>query len=244
MKKKAKELIGGFQKYFQETKAKNAVIGVSGGVDSACVFNIAVEALGPEKVIGVLMPHKKFSGQENLNDARNLIRSKSAQIKEIEISPYCEPFLNDKLIEKNDYVIANIMSRMRMVILYAIANGNKGIVLGTSNKTEILTGFLTKYGDGGIDVEVIGELWKTEVFALARHFGLDKFANKKPTAELTIGHFDEDEIGVSYGEIDQILKKIIADQNFQPKTDAEKRVYKLYTNSAHKRIMPPIIKLN
>ena len=233
-------LTANLKDFFQKSGAKKAVVGVSGGVDSACVLALAVRALGKENVLALLMPHKDFSSLENLNDARNLVKSLGVEYQEIEISHLTERFFALDFTKK-DLTKANIMARVRMILLYALANEKNGLVLGTGNKTEILTGYFTKYGDGGVDTEVLGDLWKTEVFVLAGELGLPEvFVSKKPSAELYQNHYDEEEIGASYAEIDQILQKIESGE-FVPQNEKEKKVHYLYLSSAHKRNMPPII---
>ncbi len=241
MRKKIIELTKNFQNFFQKTGAKKAIIGVSGGIDSACSLALSVRALGAKNVIALLMPHKDFSSKKNLQDAESLVKSLEVEYQKIEISPFTKQFF-DLNFAKKDFTRANLMARVRMVLLYALANEKNGLVIGTCNKTEILIGYFTKYGDGGADVELLGSLWKTEVFELAKKLGLpETFYTKKPSAELFENHYDEDEIGVNYAEIDKILQKIETNNKFKPQTKAEKKVFSLYQNSNHKRHLPPII---
>jgi len=235
------KLTANLKEFFEKSGAKKAVIGVSGGVDSACVLDLAVRSLGKENVFALLMPHKDFSSKENLSDAKELVFSLNVEYKEIEISNFTKQFYTLDFTKK-DITKANIMARIRMILLYAMANEKNGIVLGTGNKTEILTGYFTKYGDGGVDIEVLGDLWKTEVFELSRALSLPEvFATKKPSAELFKNHYDEEEIGLNYNEIDKVLQKIEKNSDFYPQNNNEKRIYNLYVSSAHKRKMPAII---
>jgi len=227
--------------FFQKRSIKKAVLGVSGGVDSAVTLKLAVNALGKENVFALLMPYDKFSSSENLNDALKLVKKMKVDFQKIELSPFIKPFLSLDFINKK-ITKGNTLARLRMNLLYAAANEMQGMVLGTCNKTEILIGFFTKFGDGGADLEVIGDLWKSEVFTLAESLDLKKFAHKKPTAELWDNHFDEQELGLSYQQIDQILKKIIKTKNFKPQNLIEKKVLSLFKNSEHKRITIPVIK--
>lgn len=129
------------------------------------------------------------------------------------------------------------MARVRMILLYALANEQEALVLGTGNKTEILTGFFTKHGDGAVDIEVIGECWKTEVFQMATTLDLPRqIATKPPTAELFHGHTDEEELGLSYAELDAILQRMDANAEFAPQTSQEQHVFQLLKNTEHKRI--------
>jgi len=227
--------------FVRNSGKQKAVIGISGGVDSAVTAAIAVKAVGKENVTGLRLPHKEFSTEENLADAREVCEELGIESKELEISSFCEPFFQVPFA-KGKMTRGNIMARIRMVLLYSLANEIDALVLGTGNKTEILTGFFTKYGDGAVDVEVIGRLWKTEVFQLAQELGLPKNVyTKAPSAELWHGHTDEDELGISYPELDTILQTMEADENFAPATENEKHVSYLRKSSAHKRGEVPIL---
>lgn len=237
-------LVQNLQKYFQSAHIEKAVLGISGGVDSAVTAAIAVQALGHENILALRMPHQDFSSDENLSDARQVSEQLHIPSQEIEISPFCEKFFHLPFTQKQ-MTKGNIMARVRMILLYALANENNGIVLGTSNKTEILTGFFTKYGDGGVDIEVLGEVWKTEVFQLAQHLQLPQnIHTKPPSAELYLGHTDEKELGLSYPELDSILQKMEGNESFTSTTKKEERVLSLVKNSAHKRGEVPCIPRN
>jgi NAD+ synthase len=241
MKALVDTLVTNLQKFAQSAHTTKFVVGVSGGVDSAVTAAIGSLALGSDHVLALRMPHKDFSSDENLNDARAVCDHLEIDAQEIEISKNCEPFFAQDFATKT-MTRGNIMARVRMVLLYALANENNGLVLGTGNKTEIMTGFFTKHGDGAVDVEVLGELWKTEVFELAKYLGLPKNVyTKPPTAELFAGQTDENEMGIKYKQLDVILQTIVADRNFAPATPEEETAFKLYTSTAHKRGETPIL---
>jgi len=239
MKKVHDRLLENFRTWFESTGACKAVIGISGGVDSAVCAKIATESLGQEKVLGLLLPHRDFSSRANLQDARELCQDLQVDFQEIEIAPLCAPFFALDFAG-SDFVRANLMARVRANVLFAAANAENGIVVGTCNRSEIEIGFFTKFGDGAADCEILGKLLKTQVFALARNLGLEKFANKRPTAEIFPGHFDENELGVKYSQIDAALQKM-AQGNFVPQSESERKVQDLHQRSAHKRQMPVII---
>ena len=207
---------------------KKAVVGVSGGIDSAVVLTLCVKALGRKKVLGVLMPY----GNQNMQDAKELMKFLKISCKEINIKEVVDKFdfLSFDKISKG-----NIMARVRMIILYCFSNQIKGRVIGTGNKSEIEVGYFTKYGDGGVDLEPIGDLYKTDIYEIAKRLGISKkIIDKKPSAELWEGQTDEEDLGLSYEQLDKILKK---------KLNHEK-VQVLRKNSEHKRKTPPIFKVD
>ena len=195
--------------FFAERNIKRAVVGLSGGVDSAVTLALGVKALGRTNVTAILMPEIGLSSPEHLKDAQNLVQSLGVPSYEVPLNPYLAE-LNGFPWGTSPLADMNIKARLRMMILYHFANSHDAMVLGTGNKTEVLMGYGTKYGDFGVDVEVIGSLYKTEVFALAKALGLPEiFYTKAPTAELAAGQTDEGEIGATYEQMDRIL------QNFE-----------------------------
>ena len=134
----------------------------------------------------------------------------------------------------------NIQARVRATILYHYANSHEALVLGTGNKTEETLGYFTKYGDGAVDVLPIGSLYKTEVWAISKELGLpEAIINKTPSAELKAEHTDEDEIGMTYREMDDILRKFEA--GGKAETEKEIKLRAMIDRNAHKSIMPPMI---
>jgi NAD+ synthase len=230
----------GIKRFFKKTKAKKVIIGISGGADSALVAAFCVEALGKENVLGILMPYGK---QVDINDSIDLSKGLKIDYRIIDIKPIVDSFIGST--EDGDmFIKGNIMSRSRMIILYSIANKYKGIVAGTTNKSEMAIGYGTKFGDLACDFEVIEELYKTEIWELLKKISMDiklpileKIAAKKPTAGLWCGQTDEEELGFNYETLDAFLQG--------EKTDKEKelKIKKLIKISAHKRHLPPCIKI-
>ena len=201
-------IVAGIQQYFRDAGLDKAVIGVSGGVDSAVCLKLVVDALGKENVCGLMLPEKGVSSEENLMHAKTLCQFLGVENYTISINKYLTDFLALPWQPSNLAQI-NTKARIRMVVLYNFANTRNALVVGTSNKTELMLGYGTKHGDLAGDLEVIGDLYKDEVYALAEHVGLpDEFMTKAPSAELYSGQTDEEELGMSYKEIDMILRKV------------------------------------
>jgi len=226
-----------------DSGAVGAVIGVSGGIDSACVLSICQRAIGSENVMGIIMPEEDITPVEDIEDAFQLCKSLGVDYKVVKINAMVESF-TEILGNGNDTDIAraNLRPRIRMTILYYHANAYNRLVVGTGNKTELTVGYFTKYGDGGVDILPIGDLFKTEIFDFARYLGIPKkIIEKKPSAGLWKGQTDEEEIGITYSELDKILKAI---ENGEKEGDKNFRlVWELVKKSDHKRQMPPIAQL-
>ena len=164
----------------------------------------------------------------------------------IDIKPIVNAFEFNACIDPvdKDYrlTVGNIRARVRMTLLYAYAGAKNGLVVGTSNKTEIALGYFTKYGDGGCDIEPIGDLYKTEIFEVAKILGIPQsIIDKKPSAELWEGQTDEDEFEMTYSEIDEMLQQIMPMPLFIEKYgDKALKLIKRVTNTEHKRKMPPV----
>ncbi len=242
----AREVITRFISDF--TRGKEVVVGISGGLDSTVVLKLCVDALGPEKVLAVHMPDEVTPRKES-EDSREIAKAWSVGYREIKIDEIVRSYV-EALNVKKDKTIGNIKVRTRMNILYAIANEESRLVAGTSNKSEILTGYFTKYGDGASDFAPIGDLYKTQVRALAREIGVPEgIIRKKPSANLLPGQYDEDELGINYEILDRILYGIELglkkDKIAEIVGDAKlvEHVFSLYENSRHKRVLLYIPKI-
>lgn len=241
-----------------EIGCDRVVIGLSGGIDSSVVATLAVEALGIDRVMGVLMPTSSYHKDADYKDAEDLARSLGI----IYTSQPIDKFISDKVLYRIEQQTGdgklsnirkgNICARTRMMILYDTAMVNNAIVLGTTNKTELMLGYYTKYGDGGVDIEPIADIYKTEVFALAKYLNLsNNIIEKAPSAGLWEGQTDEDELGMTYENIDKILWCII-EMNYDPTRFAKEmfkltgikdrkildKVLSIMSKNRHKRYMP------
>jgi NAD+ synthase len=227
-----------------------AVIGLSGGIDSALSFALAVEALGAENVLAVRMPYKS-SSPDSLEHAQMLTDQFKVRSETIEITDVVEPlFTRDPQISKQRK--GNIMARSRMIVLYDQSEVFKGLIIGTSNKTEILLGYTTLWGDMASALNPIGDLYKTQVRHLSRALGIPAaIVDKAPSADLWVGQTDEGELGFTYEEVDKLLLLLI-DQRFSPQECVEEGYDENFVNSVitrirrnqFKRMMPPIAKLS
>ena len=247
----AKKILTGFI-HSEITRASfsRAVLGLSGGIDSAVSCYLAAEALGPENVLAVRMPHA-ISSPDSMHDAMLVIEDTGVQHKTIDISPMADPLIaqtpNDAHRRQG-----NIMARMRMIVLYDQSEDFGGLVVGTSNKTEILLGYSTLYGDSACAINPIGDLYKTQLRQLARDLRVpESILEKPPSADLWAGQTDEDELGFTYAKVDEVLY-LMVDQRFSPEECIEAgfeesfvaEVVRRVQRSHYKRIMPPVAKLS
>lgn len=227
-----------------------AVIGLSGGVDSALSFVLAVEALGPENVLAVRMPYESSSA-DSLEHAQILIDQFKVRSETIEITEIVEPLIvRDPEITKQRK--GNIMARSRMIVLYDQSEVFKGLVIGTSNKTEILLGYSTLWGDMASALNPIGDLYKTQVRQLSRALEIPSvIVDKAPSADLWAGQTDESELGFTYEEVDKLLY-LLVDQRYSQQECVEEgfdakfvsTVVMRVRRNQFKRMMPPIAKLS
>ena len=184
------------------------VLGLSGGIDSAIVAFLAVKALGPENVLGIMMPYKS-SSKESLEDAQRVIDKTGMRSKKIEITDMVDAYFA-KEPDISDMRKGNKMARERMTILYDYSAKENALVLGTSNKTEILLGYSTQWGDSASAINPIGDLLKAQIWALSEYMGVPKeIIEKKPSADLWEGQSDEDELGFSYLLADEIITCLV-----------------------------------
>lgn len=226
-------------KYLHSINFTHAVVGLSGGVDSALVAKIAATVLGAENVMAIHMPDTTITDIKNSEDAKEWASTLGMGFEQIEIDDFVAKYENLPWTG-SDIATMNIKARVRATILYHYANTHDTIVLGTGNKTEALLGYFTKYGDAACDVQVIASLFKSEVWEAAKKSGIpESIINKVPTAELAAGQTDEGEIGVKYSEMDRILKDMILGNG--PITDTEIDLHTRVINNRHKNEMPMVI---
>ncbi len=246
----ADQIAAWLRQHLEQAGAERFVLGLSGGIDSALVCALCAQAAGPGAVLGAIMP--SHSATLDAEHARLVAATFGVAAVEVDLTPVTEallaalPWVNDPVAADDEreaarvrLATANIRPRLRMTTLYALANRSNGLVVGTGNKTEARLGYFTKYGDGGVDLLPIVDLYKREVRALARAMGVpDAIIDKPPSAGLWPGQTDEAELGATYADLDAALVAI--DMN-RPIADAglRERVLRLERSSAHKRSPVP-----
>jgi NAD+ synthase len=227
-----------------------AIIGLSGGIDSALSCYLAAEALGPQNVLAVRMPYKS-SSPESMEHAQLVIDALGVPSKTIAITSMVDPFFA-QFPDAGKVRMGNIMARARMIVLYDQSEVFSGLVVGTGNKTEILLGYSTLFGDAACAINPIGDLYKTQVRQLARDMNVPEVIVKKaPTADLWVGQTDEDELGFTYEEADRLLY-LLVDQRYSLEDCVDagfaeqfvRLVIERMRRNHFKRVLPPIAKVS
>jgi NAD+ synthase len=226
-----------------------AVVGLSGGVDSALSCYLAAEALSPKNVLALRMPYKS-SSPDSLDHAQKVIDDTGVQSLTLPITEMVEP-LFERIPDAGPVRRGNIMARTRMIILYDQSEAFHGLVMGTGNKTEILLGYTTLYGDSACALNPIGDLYKTQVRQLAQAVGVpEEIVSKPPSADLWQGQTDEDELGFTYEDVDRLLF-LLVDERYRPEDclaagfnrEFVEAVVERVRRNHFKRVLPPIAKL-
>ncbi len=214
---------------------RNVVLGISGGIDSALVGFLLKKNLEEKKIHLYSLPFGEESGDV-------------VKVSKFLGLPYVTVNMKDSLFffkegTEDQKLLGNVKARLRMTYLYSVANKLGGLVAGTSNKSELLTGYFTKFGDGGSDFQPLGDLYKTQVYAVAKHYGFPEWLMKKtPSADLWEGQTDEKELGISYEKLDNILEcleylRTPEQCSVHGCTVQEiKKIYSLVEANAHKRV--------
>ena len=245
-----KILTGFLRSEVERTGKKGVVVGLSGGLDSSLAAVLAARALGPGAVLGVLMPHRASSA-DSVRDAETLVGMLGIVAEKIDISPMVDGFAaTDRAMSR--VRLGNVMARVRMTLLYDRSAVLDRLVLGTSNKTELLLGYGTLHGDMASAINPLGDLYKTQVRALATAAGVPASIRRKPpSADLWPGQSDEGDLGFSYDEVDRLLA-LLVDARMSPRGAIAAgfrkrlvdRVQALVRGSHFKRRPPVIAKLS
>ena len=229
---------------------QRAVVGLSGGIDSAVSAALAARALGPENLLCVLMPYRT-SNPDSEGHARLLVDALGCASKLVNISPMADGYIEAERIEDLTRR-GNVMARCRMTVLYDLSVEWSGLVVGTSNKTEMLLGYSTQYGDGAHAVNPLGDLYKHQVYQLARHLDVPReIVDKAPSADLFEGQTDEDDLGFSYDAADRVLFDMVDRRCTREELHAAghdagliEAVARRVVRNQYKRLPPVIAKLS
>lgn len=264
--KEVQGIQGWIRDYFKQQHLEYAVLGLSGGLDSSVVATMLVNALGREKVTGVLLPDGEVTDPEDVEDASDLADEIGIKKRKYDISSLVSAF-----VQQDPEIAArgiggeyryrvqygNLKARVRMIKLYEVSQllPGRSMVVGTTDKSEWLVGYFTKYGDGGVDLEPILNVYKTQVRALARELSVpDEIISKKSSPNLVPGMTAEKELGFSYEELDLILTAVVDEVNNVESLQSNKevlsknygidsltvdKVLEKISSTAHKRKMPP-----
>ena len=217
----------------KSAKAKGIVLGLSGGIDSAVVAALSKEAVGREKVLAVFLPCN--SNPQDLKDAKLIAQKLKLKSKLVNLSGVYNVFLR-ALPDADSLARGNLKPRLRMAALYYFANKLNYLVCGTGNKSELMAGYFTKYGDGGVDILPIGDLLKRQVRVLARELKIhESVIDKAPSAGLWPGQTDEGEMGLAYDDLDEILHRMATGRKQTASSDKLNKVRLMHKRSEHKR---------
>ena len=236
--------------YVQNSGCKRVVLGLSGGIDSSVAAVLCKEALGKNNVLCLFMPDDVTPSNDKKHQ-EIFVKKFDLQCRTIEIASIVQQIQKTCFGKTEKMTLSNIKARTRMILLYTYANEKVCLVCGTSNKSELLIGYFTKYGDGGADLLPIGDIYKTQIYQLAEYLKIPKsLISKAPTAGLWPGQTDEKELGINYETLDKILyglelkidiEDIVKEVNVK-KSDV-RRIRQMIKKSQHKRRTPLIPKL-
>ena len=233
-------LVKMIQEEVESAGAGGVVVGISGGIDSAVAAALSVKALGSDRVYGLIMPCE--SSKDDLDHGMLLVEALDIDYKIVDLEATYKTLIKEMHPDvergKKPLAYGNIKPRLRMTALYFESAIKNYLVLGTGNKSELVTGYFTKYGDGGVDFEPLGDLLKEDVIALGYHLDLPMILmEKEPMAGLIGFQTDEEEMGITYEDLDQYILTGKGTPEVKAKVEA------LYKRSAHKRKMPRIFDL-
>jgi len=246
--------IEGYLRRFIESELRESsrggyVIGLSGGLDSSTTLALAVRSIGREKVLALVMPDPEVTPEADVEDAVSLAKALNVRYNVINIAPIVDAYKGAIPVyeseEKDKVPLGNLRARIRMTLLYYYANKLDYLVLGTGDRSEILIGYYTKYGDAGVDIAPLAVLYKSQVRKLALHLGLpERIALKPSSPRLWRGHEAEKELGISYEQVDLVLHSKLdlgyAEEEIPEATGVPeavvRRVLEMYRRSEHKRV--------
>ena len=243
------ELVEFLRENFKKAGFSKAVLGLSGGIDSALVAYLLRDALGKENVLAIMMPYKS-SNPDSLNHAKLVVEDLGINSKTIEITDMIDAYFKNEE-EATSLRMGNKMARERMSILFDYSSKENALVVGTSNKTEIYLGYSTQFGDAACALNPVGDLYKTNIWDLSRYLKIpNELIEKKPSADLWEGQTDEQEMGLTYKEADQVMYRLLEENKTVEEVLAEgfnkdlvDNIVRRMNRSEYKRRMPLIAKI-
>jgi NAD+ synthase len=250
VEKEEKRITAFIRRVVARSGANGVVVGLSGGVDSAVVFALCVRALGRENVLAALLP-SKHTPPVDTEDAERLADDWGVRRVTVPISPLVDALISAASSGAAKLARANVQARIRMTILYYLANSRGLLVVGTGDRSEELLGFFTKFGDGGADFLPIAHLYKTQVRLMGEHLGIPPDIVSKPASpQLWPGHTAEEELPAGYEKLDVVLHCLFDAGDSVPRAATKggvsravaQRVMEMYRKSAHKRALPPSLR--
>lgn len=219
-----------------------AVVALSGGLDSAVVSGLCARALGPDKVLGVIMP--AHSVPEDAADATLVAETWGIEHRLVDLTGVTDALMSI-LPEGTQLARANVKPRLRMIVLYYLSNSLDRAVIGTGNRSELMVGYFTKYGDSGVDLLPLAGVYKHQVYDIAREIGVpQRIIDRPPSAGLWAGQTDEAEMGVSYADLDRVLESLATGTPTDVSPVVVARVESMVRGSEHKRRLPPMFSLD
>lgn len=234
----------------EEAKSDGVVVGISGGIDSAVTAYLSVEALGSRRVMGMIMPDLRVTPESDISDSKMIAEELCVETRTIDIAPIHSAFM--KRLQPSRLAEGNLRARIRMSLLYFHANSMDRLVVGTGDRSELFLGYFTKYGDGGVDILPLADLYKTEVRRLGEVLGIKRrIITKRSSPRLWEGQTAEGELGLSYESIDSVFRLYFDEKvaaravasRLGIQTSAVQSLVSRYHEMSHKREMPPICKI-
>ncbi len=237
MKAVEKKIVTWIKKQVKDAKAKGIVMGISGGVDSSVIAALSKKAVG-KNLLCIIMPCHSI--KQDVQDTRLLAKKLKLKTKFIDLAKVFDTFM--KILPGSDSKAkGNVKARLRMITLYYFANKMNYLVAGTGNKSELYAGYFTKYGDAGVDILPIADIYKTQVRELAKELDVpDKIITKPPSAGLWLGQTDEAEMGITYNDLDNILCCLLSKNGSRKKPKNTEKVKRIISKTEHKRNLPAI----
>ncbi|MDN5844758.1 MAG: NAD+ synthase [Candidatus Nitrosocosmicus sp.] len=253
----SQEIMNFIKKETDSRKSNGVVLGISGGIDSAVLAYLATGAIGSKKVKGLILPDEDVTPSSDIEDALRICSTLKIDYEKIFINKPKDSFLEIVKDTGNNLLTGNLVARVRMCMLYYYSGQLGRLVLGSSNKTELMLGYFTKYGDGAADLLPLGDLYKTQLVGLANYLEIpDSVIAKKSSARLWADQFTEDDLGLPFIQLDTILQFFEKFHNFQNSVQENisneflglpleeiQDIHRRMKNNQHKTTFPPICKI-